>query len=63
MNEYQKVFLFYVFIYYLFKGGICIACVLALNRMMKKALERKKRYTLLYMQRRSEEEERWRLIH
>lgn len=63
MTEYQKVFLFYVFIYYLLKGGICAACYLALKVMIKKALERKEQFNLIYMQKRADEEEKWKTAY
>lgn len=63
MNEYQNVFLFYVFIYYLFKIGIGVACYFVAKLMMKRALQRHEQYKISYMKKRADERERWKVAY
>jgi hypothetical protein len=63
MNEYQKMFLFYVFIYYVIKGGIVAALYITIKVMMNKALQSHEQFKTQYMQRRAEEEERWKAAY
>lgn len=59
MNEYQKVFLFYVFIYYLFKVGILVACYFVAKLVKKRVQQRHEQYKMVYMKKKADEQERW----
>ncbi|PKM76029.1 MAG: hypothetical protein CVU90_14635 [Firmicutes bacterium HGW-Firmicutes-15] len=63
MNEYQITFLFYVFIYYLLKVGICAACYLVTKLLKKRALQRHEQYKILFMKKRADELERWKVAY
>ncbi len=59
MNEYQKVFLFYVFIYYLFKVGIFVACCLVAKLVKQRVQQRHEQFKMAYMKKRADEQEKW----
>lgn len=63
MNEYQKMFLFYVLIYYVIKGGVVAALYITIKVMMNKAFKSHEQFKTQYMQRRAEEEERWKAAY
>ena len=63
MTELQQVFLFYVFIYYLVKGGLCVALYLALIVVEKHARQRHEQIEVLYKKKRAAEKERWNVAY
>lgn len=63
MTELQKVFLFYVFIYYLAKGGLYVALYLYLIIVEKHARQRHEQLEILYKEKRADEKERWKVAY
>lgn len=63
MTELQKVFLFYVFLYFLAKGGLYVGLYLALVIVEKHARIRHEKLLALYMKRRADENERWKVAY
>jgi len=63
MNELQQLFLFYVFIYYLIKGGIYIALYIGTVVAEKIALQRQEAIRQYYQKKRADERQKWKVAY
>jgi len=63
MNQYQNTFLFYVFIYYFFKGGMYVACYFSTKLLMIRAQQHHEQNKILSMKKRADEQERWKVAY
>lgn len=63
VTEMQQVFLLYVLIYYVVKIGIFAAFYVTLIMVEKHARQRKAQVDALFMKRRAEEKERWKVAY
>ncbi len=63
MTELQKIFLFGVFIYYLFKGSFYVILYVVLIVVEKHARQRQKQMQMLLKEKRADERERWKVAY
>jgi len=63
VTELQKVFLFYTFLYFAFKGGIYVALYVALIIAEKIARQRHEQFLKYRRQKRAEEQMKWKVAY
>ncbi len=63
MTELQKVFLFYVFLYFLFKGTMYVALYVATIIIEKIARQRLEYFRMLHRKEKAAERERWKVAY
>jgi len=63
VTELQKVFLFYVFLYFLFKGTMYVALYVATLVVEKMARQRLEYFRMLHRKEKAEERERWKVAY
>ena len=63
MTEFQKIFLFYVFLYFLFKGVMYVALYVALIIAEKIARQRLEHFRRLHRKEKAAERERWKVAY
>ncbi|MGI5912309.1 MAG: hypothetical protein ACOX6E_07010 [Syntrophomonadaceae bacterium] len=63
MTELQKVFLFYVFLYYVFKGGLYVALYIATIIAEKIARQRHEQMKMFLQKKRADESIRWKVAY
>lgn len=63
MTEFQKIFLFYVFLYFLFKGAVYVGLYVALIIVEKIARQRLEHFRRLHRKEKAAERERWKVAY
>jgi len=63
VTELQKVFLFYVFLYFLFKGTMYVALYVATIIIEKIARQRLEYFRMLHRKEKAAERERWKVAY
>ena len=63
MTELQQVFLFYVFLYYLIKGGIYIALYIGTLIAEKVAMQQLEKRRYYYQKKRADERQKWKVAY
>lgn len=63
MTEFQKIFLYYVFLYFLFKGTMYVALYVATLIIEKIARQRLEYFRVLHRKEKAAERERWKVAY
>lgn len=63
MTYFQKVFLFYVFLYFIFKGAMYVALYVATIIVEKMARQRLAYFRMLHRKEKAAERERWKVAY